>query len=125
LIEAALEAGKRVAVPKVIGQEMEFIYLSSLKELSIGYQGIEEPAGTLVAAEKKVLMIMPGLAFDKAGNRVGYGGGFYDRYLNKNQDKDFVKLALAFDFQIVDSLTAEACDEPVDAILSECQYIRL
>lgn len=119
LISRALAMGKKVAVPKVIGEEMEFIYLNSLDELARGYQGIEEPTGATVAKEDNVLMILPGLAFDKRGNRVGYGGGFYDRYLNRNQNNNYLKVAVGFDFQVMEHLEMEECDEPVDIILTE------
>ena len=119
LISQALAMGKKVAVPKVIGEEMEFIYLNSLDELARGYQGIEEPTGTTVAKEDRVLMILPGLAFDEQGNRVGYGGGFYDRYLNRNRMNNYIKVAVGFDFQVVEHLEMEECDELVDIILTE------
>ena len=119
LISQALAMGKKVAVPKVIGEEMEFIYLNSLDELARGYQGIEEPTGTTVANEDSVLMILPGLAFDEQGNRVGYGGGFYDRYLNRNRMNNYIKVAVGFDFQVVEHLEMEECDELVDIILTE------
>lgn len=119
LISRALAMGKKVAVPKVIGEEMEFIYLNSLDELARGYQGIEEPTGTTVAKEDRVLMILPGLAFDEQGNRVGYGGGFYDRYLNRNRMNNYIKVAVGFDFQVVEHLEMEECDELVDIILTE------
>lgn len=123
LITEALESGKRVAVPKVMGKEMEFIYLHSLEELVSGYRGIDEPVGTEIAREEKALMILPGLAFDGHGNRVGYGGGFYDRYLNKWKDTCFARLAVAFDFQVVDHLEMEPCDQKVDLILTESRRI--
>lgn len=123
LITQALAAGKRVAVPKVMGKEIEFIYLNSLEELIPGYQGIEEPSGTEIAKEEKILMIMPGLAFDENRNRVGYGGGFYDRYLEKYQNTCFVKVAVAFDFQVLSELEMEPCDKRVDFIVTEARKI--
>lgn len=127
LITLALKSGKRVAVPKVIesetGKEMEFFYLNSLEELISGYQGIEEPDGTEAAKDNKALMILPGLAFDEDGNRVGYGGGFYDRYLEKYREACFIKAALAFDFQVVKQLDMEPCDQRVDFIITEARRI--
>lgn len=123
LLQMALDMGKRVAVPKVYGKDMEFIYLSSLDELEKGYQGILEPIGDQCAKEEKVLMLLPGLAFDEQRNRVGYGGGFYDRYLEKNKEKWIYKIALAFDFQILENLEMEACDWKVDEILTEKRRI--
>lgn len=123
LILKALEAGKKVAVPKIIGRDMEFFYIHSLNDLSIGYQGIEEPVTKDMAEAYKALMILPGLAFDESGNRVGYGGGFYDRYLEKKAALQFKKVAVAFDFQIVEELEMEACDWKVDGIITELRTI--
>lgn len=125
LITTALEEGKQVAVPKVIGKEMEFFYISSVQDLEEGYQGIPEPKGNDMAdpvAERKAgknnLMVLPGLAFDNQCNRVGYGGGFYDRYLEKYQEAEFQKVAIAFDFQVVDEIEMEACDWRVDKVVT-------
>lgn len=127
LITKALELGKKVAVPKVIGDDIEFFYIQSLEELGKGYQGIEEPMGDVgeltKAEDEEALMILPGLAFDESCNRVGYGGGYYDRYLSKHEEHHFKKLALAFDFQVVHSLEMEACDWKVDGILTEQRKI--
>lgn len=123
LIQRALQAGKKVAVPKVIGNEIEFIYIHSLEDLEAGYQGIEEPVGNEIANEKEVFMIMPGLAFDTSCNRVGYGGGFYDRYLEKHRESKIKKIAVAFDFQVLDNLEMEECDWLVDGIITEARMI--
>lgn len=123
LIELALRAGKKVAVPKVIGKEIEFIYIHSLEELSTGYQGIQEPVGNTIAKDAEVFMVMPGLAFDTACNRVGYGGGFYDRYLEKYRTSKIKKIAVAFDFQILERLDMEECDWKVDGIMTEAGMI--
>ena len=79
--------GKRVYYPKVRGKEMQFYRIDSLSELKEGFHGIREPIGdseedTYDNGEND-LMIMPGVAFDKEGNRLGYGGGYYDRFLAK------------------------------------------
>ena len=73
-----------VAVPRVNGKDMEFYQIRSMEELCPGYQGILEPALHCPPVEaKEGLMLLPGLAFDRKGHRVGYGGGYYDRYLAK------------------------------------------
>lgn len=120
LIEHALADGKRVAVPRVYGDIMRFKYISSINDLQPGYMGIPEPSDDLECAddrEEQVLMIMPGLAFDEAGNRVGYGRGYYDRYLTKNNKTRYTKVALAYDFQIVDSIEADAFDVKTDILI--------
>lgn len=120
LIERALADGKRVAVPRVYGDTMQFKYISSLNDLQPGYMGIPEPSDDLECAdgrEEQVLMIMPGLAFDEAGNRVGYGRGYYDRYLTQHNKTRYTKVALAYDFQIVDSIEADAFDVKTDILI--------
>ena len=116
ILERALSDGKRVAVPKVFGDTMEFIYLDDLSAVECGYAGIPEPvADGPVAKDADALVLMPGLAFDRAGHRVGYGGGFYDRYLAAEPGHPTV--ALCYAFQLFDSLDTEEFDVPVDLVL--------
>jgi len=116
LLEQALRDGKRVAVPKCYGEEMRFIYLEDLSLVEKGYAGIPEPiADGPVAQDQTALVLMPGLAFDVSGNRIGYGGGFYDRFLQKEPEHPTV--ALCYDFQVVPHLETEEFDIPVDLVL--------
>ncbi|MDO5291830.1 MAG: 5-formyltetrahydrofolate cyclo-ligase [bacterium] len=126
IIKRAIADGKRVAVPKVQGKEIEFIYISSLEELKEGYQHILEPINNDWADPTKEispLMLMPGLAFDHAGNRIGYGGGFYDRYLKKYQSASFYKCALGYEFQLFDQFEPEEFDIPVDGIITPIEMV--
>jgi len=127
IIERAWNDGKRVAVPKVLSEErMEFYEITSFDDIELGYCDIPEPSGnTSIVDEKEVLMIMPGLAFDKNRNRVGYGGGFYDRYLERYEEKGtkFFKVSLAYDFQIFDEIDIEEHDKKVDAIITKSLVI--
>ena len=116
LLEQALAEGKRIAAPKVFGQEMRFLYLTDLSRVAPGYAGIPEPvADEPVAEDPTALVLMPGLAFDPAGHRVGYGGGFYDRFLAA--EPTHPTIALCYDFQIVSELETEIFDIPVDLVL--------
>ena len=116
MLEQALRDGKRVAVPKIYGDTMKFLYLDDLSKVEKNGMGIPEPvADTPVAEDKTALVLMPGLAFTKQGDRMGYGGGFYDRFLA--EEPDHPTLALCYDFQIVDSLPTEEFDIPVDTVL--------
>ena len=116
MLEQALRDGKRVAVPKVFGDEMKFIYLDDFTQVEKGYAGIPEPvADGPVAEDKGALVLMPGLAFTKAGDRMGYGGGFYDRFLANEPNHPTV--ALCYAFQIVESIPTEEFDIPVDCVL--------
>mgnify|MGYP000096721564 CR=1 FL=1 len=72
MLEQALADGKRVAVPKVYGEEMKFLYLTDLSQVSTGYAGIPEPiADGPVADDETALVLMPGLVFDPQGHRIG------------------------------------------------------
>ena len=84
MLEQALRDGKKVAVPKCYGDEMKFIYLDDLTKVAKGYAGIPEPIADEPAAhDETALVLMPGLAFDPQGHRIGYGGGFYDKFLSR------------------------------------------
>lgn len=116
MLEQALKDGKRVAVPKVYGDEMKFLYLDDLTQVSKGYAGIPEPiADGPVADDDTALVLMPGLAFDPAGHRIGYGGGFYDKFLAA--EPNHPTLALCYEFQMLPELHTEEHDIPVDTVL--------
>ena len=117
MLERAIADGKRVAVPKIFGDEMKFIWLDDLTAVSRGYSGIPEPVEDgPVADDPNALVLMPGLAFDPQGHRIGYGGGFYDRFLAA--EPDHPTLALCYDFQMLDHLETEPFDINVDCVLS-------
>lgn len=133
IIQRAWKDGKKVAVPKtlasgnkinkngkVIPDYMEFIYIDSFDGLEKGYVDIPEPCfdENKIANEKDVLILMPGLAFDKNNNRIGYGGGFYDKYLNSHNETKFTKIALGFPFQLYDEIPTESHDEKMDIVLT-------
>jgi 5-formyltetrahydrofolate cyclo-ligase len=116
MLEQALRDGKKVAVPKVYGEEMKFIYMEDLSAVEKGYAGIPEPiADGPVADDPRALVLMPGLAFDPMGHRIGYGGGFYDKFLS--QESEHPTLALCYDFQVFPVLETEEFDIPVDQVL--------
>lgn len=116
ILRQAMLDGKRVAVPKVYGEEMRFIYLEDMGAVSEGYAGIPEPvADEPVAQDPTALVLMPGLAFDRQGHRIGYGGGFYDRFLA--QEPNHPTVALCYEFQMMDRLETEEFDVPVDCVL--------
>lgn len=116
ILEQALKDGKRVAVPKVYGDEMKFLYLDDLSQVAKGYSGIPEPiADEPVADDETALVLMPGLAFDPQGHRIGYGGGFYDKFLSREPNHPTV--ALCYSFQVLEKLETEEFDIPVDLVL--------
>ena len=126
IIEESLRLGKRTAVPKVTGERrMEFYYISSMEELSPGYRGIPEPegrAGTEAVPAKDALIILPGAAFDRKGNRLGYGGGFYDTYLAAHPQAG--RAAIAFALQIAEDIPSAPHDIRPDIIVTEKEMIQ-
>lgn len=116
ILEQALRDGKRVAVPKVYGDEMRFIYMEDLTAVAKSDMGIPEPiVDGPVADDATSLVLMPGVAFDPMGHRVGYGGGFYDKFLAAEPNHPTV--ALCYDFQVLPQLDTESFDIPVDLVL--------
>lgn len=130
LIEELFKLGKIVYVPKVIDIKtglMRFYKISSLEDLEPGCMNILEPKKSLEILEESLIddsfvIVMPGLAFDKKGHRLGYGGGFYDRF-NARVYSGLLKLALSFDFQLVDELIANEFDIDVDKVITENEII--
>lgn len=116
ILEQALRDGKKVAVPKVYGDTMRFIYLEDLSQVTPSDMGIPEPvADSPVASDETALVLMPGLAFDRQGNRMGYGGGYYDKFLAEEPDHPTV--ALCYEFQMVDAIPTDDYDIPVNLVL--------
>ena len=105
-----------MAVPKVYGDHMKFICLTDLTAVEKGYSNIPEPiADGPEAEDPQALVLMPGLAFDPAGHRIGYGGGFYDKFLAAEPQHPTV--ALCYDFQVLPQLQTEEFDIPVDLVI--------
>ena len=116
MLEQAMKDGKRIAVPKCYGDEMRFIFMDDLSKVEKGYSNIPEPiADDPIADDETALVLMPGMAFDPHGHRIGYGGGFYDKFLAK--EPNHPTLALCYDFQMVEYLETEEFDIPVDTVI--------
>ena len=116
MLERALKEGKRVSVPKIYGDEMRFIYIDDFTKVANSSFGIPEPiADGPFGDDPDALVLMPGLAFDAAGHRIGYGGGFYDKFLAK--EPTHPTLALCYGFQMFPLLETEEFDIPVDCVI--------
>lgn len=125
IIEDAWKQNKKVAVPKVEGQVMNFYQVRRWTDLKEGYMKILESKEECVKIEvqtEDMLMIMPGVAFDEKCNRIGYGGGYYDRYLAERDE--ICKIALAFENQIYQELPCEEHDLKPDFVVTEKRRIR-
>lgn len=119
LMQKAWEDGKRVAAPRVDGDGiMHYYVVESLEDLEPGSFGIMEPKTSCPLCEtEEGLLLMPGVAFDVSCHRVGYGGGYYDRYLEKHPG--LVHIALAFEFQVFEEVPFEDHDILPEMILTE------
>lgn len=124
LIEKCYQLGKNVFVPKVYGKEIKFHKIEDLSLLKKGMYDILEPDNVYIDDWNNLVgaMIMPGLAFGRDFSRVGYGGGFYDRYLQSNES--MMTIAVCFDFQLFDSIEVESFDYRPRIIVSEEEVIR-
>jgi len=123
LIRESLTRGKIVYCPAVCGQEMDFYRIDSFEELQEGFHGILEPPrreqARFVPGENPMhgLVVMPGAVFDRQRRRIGYGGGYYDRYLAKRPG--LLTLALAFSFQVREKIPNDEHDLRPMRILTE------
>ncbi len=128
MIKRAIEMGKRVAAPvaRVGERRLDMVYLYDFEEgVKEGAYGILEPiegSGPTLKAEEIDVIIVPALAFDRTGARLGYGCGYYDRFLKRLKD-EAVKIGLAFEVQMVDEVPFESHDERVDYIVTETGII--
>lgn len=122
IIEEAWLVGKKVAVPKCNPEDKTMIFkeITTFLQLESIYSGLHEPTEDtkLVKREEMDIIIVPGLAFTKDGYRLGFGGGYYDRFLSEFNGETF---ALAYEFQLMDSLPIEVHDIPVKKIVTPNQ----
>lgn len=117
IIYELLKVGKNVYVPKVCGGSLEFYHICSLSDLALGKFGIMEPTtNEKLDNYHESCIIVPGLMFDSNLNRLGYGGGYYDHFLN---DKNIFKIGLCYQELLIDFLEAEAHDVPMDLVVTQ------
>jgi 5-formyltetrahydrofolate cyclo-ligase len=126
IIEYSIKDNKIICVPRVKSMEEGFdIYrIRSLEDLEPGFYGILEPKASCerIDYESIDFILMPGVAFDRAGGRIGYGGGFYDRYLSK-LNKAIPQIAIAYSLQIVDEIPMDLHDMSIGGIITEQEII--
>ncbi len=129
IIEHSLITGKKVIVPKVEKKERKlYLYeIESTKDLNSGYMGIYEPApdeSKRAGINDVDLIIVPGVSFDIYGNRIGYGGGYYDIILSDKKTNSPV-IALSYEEQIVQEIPSEPHDIKVDIIITDQRIINI
>lgn len=121
LISALLAAGKEVCLPRMENGDMVAVRYTEGTPMSENSYGIYEPSGEAFGGVPDVT-VLPLLAVDTAGNRLGYGGGYYDRYL---QNKNTLKVAYCYDFQVTDEVFPEPHDRNADIIVTDKRVFRL
>lgn len=124
LIRVLLKQKKRVIVPIADPATKTMLHseLRSLSELKPGAYGILEPTmQRLVPASLPGVIVVPAVAVDRSGNRLGYGAGFYDRFL---QERNCPTVTIVYDFQVVERVPTEKTDIPVSYIVTEQEIIR-
>ncbi len=126
IIEEGLRRGKKVVVPVTKLEERELVAseLLDLDELKLGAFDVPEPKDAkLISVDEIDLIVVPGVAFDTKGHRLGYGLGFYDRFLCSVRD-DATIVALAYDSQVLDEIPNDHHDVPAEMIITESRIIR-
>lgn len=119
IFHEALRQGKTVAYPRVRGERLDFVSVASPSELSPGAFGVLEPTGTMLLPSNALdLVLVPGVAFDVEGNRLGYGKGFYDRVLY-GAGRPALSVGLCFELQLVEGLPVEDHDACLDLLITE------
>ncbi|WP_457639450.1 5-formyltetrahydrofolate cyclo-ligase [Persephonella sp.] len=122
IIEKLLKSGKfNLFLPKVHKNHLLPVKVSDLSGLKKGFAGIMEPEGEPFPPERLDLVVVPAVAFDLKGHRLGYGKGYYDRFLKKTGS---LNVGVAYDFQVVDSLPSQEHDVPVDLIVTPTRIIK-
>ena len=115
LIKYSLKCGKQVAIPKCEGEIINFYYINSLDELNKGSFDILEPQNeNKVKSFENGICIVPGVAFDKSNNRIGYGKGYYDRFL---QNYNGIKIGLTYKECICEKIDIDKYDVKLDKII--------
>jgi 5-formyltetrahydrofolate cyclo-ligase len=118
LVGPLRSAGVRTLFPRVRGDHLELVAAADLLTLTLGYRGINEPTGPAIDPAVVDAAIVPGVAFDPHGARLGRGGGHYDRLLAQLPE-DCVRIGVCFSCQVVPSVPVAAHDEPVDLVVTD------
>lgn len=126
IIEEGWKQGKTIVVPRCKPEEkkLQFYQFTSYDELEVVYYQLKEPKADpnkYVPKESIDLIVVPGLVFDEQGYRIGFGGGYYDRFL---ADYDGMTISMISERQLVEKVPAESFDIPVDHLLTEDRFVK-
>ena len=117
VIEEGWRQQKRIVFPKVFGDTMRYFEISSFSQLKEGTFHVMEPVETNPVDWEEALVFVPGVAFDRQGNRMGYGKGYYDRFFEEKTD--CVKVGVAYELQVANHLPTEENDLPMEYLVTE------
>jgi 5-formyltetrahydrofolate cyclo-ligase len=120
----ALAAGKTLLYPAVEGSDIQFRQVRTLDELLPGRFGIPEPDGAAWEPKAADLIVVPGVAFDCSGRRIGYGKGYYDKSLHRLEGSGRL-VGFCYDFQLYDEIVGEPHDVTMDIIVTELRVVRV
>lgn len=119
----AVARGKKVCFPRVFGDEMDFYWVHDVSELVPGNFGVREPNESCeLATFDKAVCLVPGVGFDKTGNRMGYGKGYYDRYLSRST-AEICKIGVCYDEQLLEEIPTQEHDIKMDLVVSASDVI--
>jgi 5-formyltetrahydrofolate cyclo-ligase len=118
LADRVRAAGARTLLPRVVGDDLELVAGTSTSPLVAGYRGIAEPAGPSVDLEQLDVIVLPGVAFDPNGGRLGQGGGHYDRLLARLPPRT-VRIGVSYACQLVPNVPREDHDLPLDVVVTD------
>ncbi|WP_294405087.1 5-formyltetrahydrofolate cyclo-ligase [uncultured Clostridium sp.] len=131
IINRALNDGKEIFVPRTVfkTKAMDAVKITSLEKLKKDRYGIPEPEedASHINPDKLDLIVVPGVAFDNRGGRIGYGAGYYDRYfkkISKERSKIIKKIALAYNFQVIENVPMDEQDVKIDCIITEKHILK-
>ena len=117
VIEEGWRQNKRIAFPKVFGDTMKYFEISDFSKLEEGTFHVMEPKEDYPVDWEEALVLVPGVAFDRQGNRMGYGKGYYDRFFKGKTD--CVKVGVAYELQVANHLPTEENDLPMEYLVTE------
>jgi 5-formyltetrahydrofolate cyclo-ligase len=125
IVRAALDSGKRIAFPTVVHHGLVFREVTDVSSMKRGAFGIMEPCptGRNFDLDEADIFVVPGVAFDLKGHRIGYGKGYYDKTLHRLEGQGRL-VGLCYDFQLVDRIVGEPHDVKMDLIISEKRIVR-
>ena len=115
-LEYLMKKGKKIALPRVNGDSMEFYQITSFEDLEEGSFHIPEPKKECPKAEAGGFILIPGVAFDREGGRIGYGKGYYDKYFSSH-NQALIKIGIAYTIQLIEIVPTTPTDVKLDGLV--------